>query len=58
MYRIIQAMLIASAIVLSIQISAAQDIVGEVTRVDGNAELARGGNKLALTFAMPVAVGD
>jgi hypothetical protein len=58
MYRAIRALMIVAAIVFASGLSAAQDIVGEVSKLDGGAKLERGSNVLDVALAMPVAVGD
>ena len=40
------------------QMAAAQDAVGEFTKVSGIAKLMRGGGEIAVAIGMPVAVGD
>jgi ferric-dicitrate binding protein FerR (iron transport regulator) len=58
MHRTTRAIVIVLAIICASQISAAQDIVGEVAKLIGTAKLTRGGSDLEIVEAMPVAVGD
>jgi ferric-dicitrate binding protein FerR (iron transport regulator) len=58
MHRAIRSLLIILAILFAAQISAAQDIVGEIGKFNGDVKLERGGNALEVALAMPVAVGD
>ena len=58
MYRGVRAATIVLVIVFASQISAAQEAVGEITKVSGIAKLDRGAKELDVASALPVAVGD
>lgn len=45
-------------LIFTSQMTAAQNAVGEFTKVSGIAKLARGGNEIDIAVGMPVAVGD
>lgn len=58
MHRTIRAIMIVLAIVFAAQISAAQDVVGEISKLSGEVKLERDGKQLEVAMAMPIAVGD
>lgn len=58
MYRTIVVVTIVMALVLTSRMAAAQEAVGEFTRVSGIANLERAGKELGAAVGMPVAIGD
>jgi hypothetical protein len=58
MHRAIRALVIVFAIIFAPQFSAAQDIVGEISKLNGDVKLERGAKEMEVALAMPVAVGD
>ena len=58
MHRAIRTLTIVLAIIFASQISAAQDVVGEISKLNGDVKLERGGKQIDVAMGMPVAVGD
>jgi ferric-dicitrate binding protein FerR (iron transport regulator) len=58
MHRTARAIIVVAAIIFASQMSAAQDVVGEISKLSGSAKIERGAGVLAVAEAMPVVVGD